>query len=156
MPIMDAQLLLAESQDVSANSGASTDTTNEVYIPAVNDHTGTSRSDRPGTSGRLFWNGVVEDTAWAGSGAVVTITLYHHTATGAVAGGAILITVPVITLGASGLPDGTQLFSIALPQGTINPYLEGNVAVATANMTAAGLTSWIGGPIQQGGEHGAL
>jgi hypothetical protein len=156
MGIMDAQLLFSESQDVSANAGASVDSTNEVYIPQVNDHTETARSDRPNTSGRLYLNGVVEDTAWAGDGAVVTITLYHHTATGAVAGGAILITVPTITLTATGLPDGTQLFSIPLPQGTINPYLEVNVAVATANMTAAGFTCWIGNQIQQGGEHGAL
>jgi hypothetical protein len=156
MPIMDAELLFAESQDVSANAGASTDSTNEVYIPAVLDHIETSRSDRPFTSGNLFLNVVVEDTAWAGDGAVVTITLYHHTATGAVASGAILMTLPVITLTAAGLPDGTQIASVALPQGIVNPYLEMNVAVATANLTAAGMTAWIGGPIQQGGEHGAL
>lgn len=156
MPIMDSQLLLGESQDVSANSGNSVDSTNEIYIPAVLDHTGTSRSDRPNTSNRLYFNAVVEDTAWAGNGAAITVTLYHHTATGAVAGGAILITAPVITLGASGLPDGYQLFSIPLPQGIINPYLEANLAVASANLTAAGITWWIGGPIQQGGEHGAL
>jgi hypothetical protein len=156
MPIQDAQLLFSESQDVSANAGASTDSTNEVYIPAVVDHTDTSRSDRPNTSGDLYLNAVVEDTAWVGNGAVITITLYHHTATGAVAGGAILMTAPLITLDANGLPDGTQLFSLALPQGIINPYLEVNVAVATANLTAAGFTCWIGSPIQQGGEHGAL
>lgn len=156
MPIMDIQLLFSESQDVSANAGASTDSTNEVYIPAVADHTGTSRSDRPNTSGQLYFNGVVEDTAWAGNGAVVTIRLYHHTATGAVAGGAVLITVPAITLTAAGLADGTQLFSIPLPQGIINPYLGVNVAVDTQNLTAAGFTCWIGTPIQQGGEHGAL
>ena len=156
MPIMDSQLLFSESQDVSANAAASTDSTNEVYIPKVKDHTDTARVDRPATSGGLYLNVVVEDTAWAGNGAVITITLYHHTATGAVAGGAILMTLPVITLGASGLADGYQIASVALPQGTINPYLEMNVAVATANLTAAGMTAWIGGPIQQGGEHGAL
>lgn len=156
MPIMDAQLLFSESQDVSANSGSSTDSTNEVYIPAVLDHTETSRSDRPNVSGDLYLNVVVEDTAWEGTGAVITITLYHHTATGAVAGGAILMTLPTITLTASGLADGYQIGSFPLPQGIINPYLEMNYAVATANLTAAGVTAWIGPPIQQGGEHGAL
>jgi hypothetical protein len=156
MPIMDSELLLSESQDVSANAGANVDSTNEIYIPAVTDHTGTSRSDRPNVSDRLHLNCVVEDTAWVGNGAEVTITLYHHTATGAVAGGAVLITVPTITLGASGLADGYQICSIPLPQGIINPYLELNVAVATQNLTAAGLTAWIGTPTQQGGEHGAL
>ena len=156
MPIMDSQLLFSESQDVSANAAASVDSTNEVYLPQVYDHTGTAKSDRPNVSGDLYLNLVVEDTAWAGENAVITITLYHHTATGAVASGAILMTLPTITLGASGLADGYQIGSFPLPQGTINPYLELNVAVATANMTAAGLTAWIGPPIQQGGEHGAL
>lgn len=156
MSIMDSQLLFSESQDVSADAAASVDSTNEVYLPKVYDHTATSRSDRPNVSGDLYLNVVVEDTAWVGNGAVITITLYHHTATGAVAGGAILMTLPTITLGASGLADGYQIASVALPQGAINPYLEMNYAVATANLTAAGVTAWIGPPIQQGGEHGAL
>lgn len=156
MPIMDSQLLFSEAQDISANSGASTDSTNEVYIPKANDHTGTARADRPNVSGDLYLNLVVEDEAWAGNTAVITITLYHHTATGAVASGAILMTLPTITLDANGLADGYMIGSYPLPQGAINPYLEMNYAVATANLTAGKVTAWIGPPMQQGGEHGAL
>jgi hypothetical protein len=153
---MDSQLLLSEAQDVKANSGATVTSTNAVYIPQVKDHTGTARSDRPNVSDRLHLNCVVEDTAWVGNTAVVNLALYHHTAADAVASGAVLIAVPTITLGASGLADGYQICSIPLPVGIINPYLELKVSVTVANVTAAGLTAWIGGPIQQGGEFGAL
>ena len=156
MPIMDAELLFSEGQDMATTSGVTISSTNIVHIPQVKDHTDTSRNDRPGVSRDNCLNMVVEDEAFVGSGAVLQFGLYEHTASGSIVASGNLILQSDVTLGAAGLPDGTQIASIPLPVGIIEPFLQVGMTVTTASVTAGFLTAWIGPPIQQGGEHGAL
>lgn len=159
MPIMDSHLLLCESQSIAGNSGTSTDSTNIIYIPQVKDHTGTSRDDRPNVSGRLHLNVVVEDEdlAAAADSSVVTIALYADTDdTTVTTDGTVILTKNISVTQTTNYPDGTQVMCIPLPIGTFDQYLQLKSTKATQNLSTGKITAWIGPPIQQGGEHGAL
>jgi hypothetical protein len=138
---------------IAAAAGANTDSTNIVYIPQVNDHTGTAGNDRPNVSQNLNLNIVVEDEdlVAAVNGSVLTFALYADTdATTVTTDGDVIITRDITANTTSAQPDGTQLFSIPLPVETFNPYLQLNVAVATQNLSTGKITAWIGNAIQQG------
>jgi len=156
MPIMDEQLLFSESQDMTTTSGVAIVSTNIVYIPQVLDHTGTSRNDRPNVSKDNCLNIVVEDEAFVGSGSIITIGMYEHTASGTPAASGNLVLQAGVTLAAAGLPIGYQIASIPLPVTTMEPFLQLSLDITTAALTEGYMTAWIGPPIQQGGEHGAL
>lgn len=152
MPIMDAQLLLCESMSIAKNAGQSTTSTNSVYIPKPVDHKGVSMTDRPNESGRLYWNCVVEDTDLlaAVDGSVITFELFNHTAIDAVASGTAILSKVITENTPSEHKDGTLLFSIPLPAGQVDPYFEMKASIATQNLSAGAVTSWIGGPVQAG------
>lgn len=159
MPIMDAQLMLSDAQDISAAAAASVVGESVVYIPQVKDHTGTSRNDRPNVSDRLHLNVVVEDTDLlaAVDGSVVTIALYNDSDAVPTTGGDVIITKDItVNTPAVSYVDGTQIMSVPLPSGILKPYFGMKFSVATQELAAGALTCWIGTPIQQGGEHGAL
>lgn len=160
MPIMDSELLFGESQSIAGTAGTSTTSTNVVYIPQVNDHTGTAQNDRPFVSQKLNWNCVVEDeellSVTAGS-STITFDLYAHTAeTGVTTSGTKIATKVITATNASTHPDGTQLFSDPLPVEIVKPYLETDATISTQELSTGKVTQWIGNAIQQGGEHGAL
>ncbi len=150
--IMDENLVFSESQDISGNSGTNENSTSEIYIPRGVDHTGVAENDRPNVSSRLFWNCVVEDTdlAAASNSCALTFDLYNHSATGAVAGGSVIDSVTISVNQTSNYPDGTRVFSRALPQGQLAPYYEVKISRATQNLSTGAITMWIGGPIQEG------
>lgn len=152
MPIMDSQLLLCESMSIAAAAAAHTHSTNVIYLPRPTDHTGTAMNDRPNTSGRLFWNCVVEDEDMlaAVDGSVVTFELFNHTAADAVDSGSAILSKAITENTPSEHKDGTQLFSIPLPAGQLSAYFEMKVSIATQTLSTGKVTSWIGGPIQQG------
>ena len=152
MPIMDKEMVLCESMSIAKNADESTDSTYEIYIPQVKNHKGTAIDDSPNNSGRLYWNCVVEDEDLlaAAPSATITFSLYNHSATGAVAGGSVILSKAITETTTSGHPDGTLLFSIPLPAGQLDQYFEMNVAIATQNLSKGKVTSWIGGPVQQG------
>lgn len=160
---MDAQLLFGEAIDVgSTSAAASVISTNNVYIPKVTDHLGSSQNDRPNVSGDLHLNVVVEDEVAAGSGgtSAVTINLANSTAaiTNSNLASADTLLSTVISADASGsnYPDGTQVCSIPLPTTILKEYFAVGFTVATKALATGKFTAWIGNAIQQGGEHGAL
>ena len=152
MPIMDKEMVLCESMSIAKNAGQSTNSTYEIYIPQVKNHKGTAIDDSPNNSGRLYWNCVVEDEDMlaAAPSAACTFALYNHSASGAVAGGSVILSKVISETTTSGHPDGTLLFSIPLPAGQLDQYFEMKVAIATQNLSKGKITSWIGGPVQQG------
>lgn len=150
---MDSQLLFSEAQSIVGNDGTATTSTNEVYVPQVLDHKGSSMNDRPNVSGKLFWNCVVEDQDLQAEvdGCVLTVSLYNHTATGAVASGSPIDEVSfTINNSAVAYPDGSKLFSRAIPVGQLSPYFEVKYAKATQNLSSGKVTCWIGPQIQEG------
>jgi hypothetical protein len=153
MPIQDAEMMLMDAQSIAANSGQTVTGESVVYIPQVKNHKGTAIDDSPNNSGRLYWNVVVENTslAAASDSASVTIALYVDTDSTPTAGGtAILSKTLTIAQTETTYVDGKQVLSMALPMGQLDQYFGVLVTVATQNLTAGALTSWIGGPVQQG------
>jgi len=152
MPIMDAELLLCEELDINGVSGADTNSTNEIYIPQIKNHKGAASDDSPNNSGELFWNCVVEgaDLLAGTDGSTIKCDLYNHSATGAVAAGEIILTKTITANTPTEHPDGTQLFSLALPAGPLHPYFEAEFTIGVQTLTTGKVTSWIGNSIQQG------
>ena len=125
----------------------------------LHDHTGTARNDRPNVSGDLHLNCVVEDEDMLASvdGSAVTFELFADTdATTVTTDGDAIVTKLITENTPTEHPDGTQLFCIPLPIDTFKAYLELLVTIATQELATGKITAWIGPPIQQGGEHGAL
>lgn len=149
MPIMDSQLLLCEELSVAAAAGASTVSTNVIYLPAPVDHKGTSIDDRPNQSGRLYFNVVVEGTALlaAVDGSVVTFALYNDTDSTPTTGGTVICSKAVTCNTPTEHPDGTLICSIPLPATTLEAYYGMLVSVATQELSAGTVTAWIGGPV---------
>lgn len=153
MPIKDNDLILMDETDI-ATTATSKAVGAVVRIPKGKDFKGNAADDRPNVSGRLYWNCVVEGTdLLAGTtGSVVTLTLYNHkTNTPTDGGTAILATVPVsVNDTTTNKPAGTVLGSIPLPSGALKEYFQVYLTVDTQTLAAGKVSSWIGGPIQQG------
>jgi hypothetical protein len=149
---MDNELVLCEELDISGVSGTDTNSTNEIYIPQIKNHKGASIDDSPNNSGRLFWNCVVEgaDLLAGTDGSTIQCDLYNHSATGAVAGGVIILTKTITANTPTDHPKGTQLFSLALPAGPLDQYFEAEFTIGGQTLTTGKVTSWIGNAIQQG------
>lgn len=155
MPIMDEQLVFCESMSIAANANAHVHGTNLVYIPQVKNFKGTAIDDSPNNSGRLFWNVVVEDEDLlaAVDGSVVTFSLYNgDTGTNPLVdnSGVAIASIAITENTPSEHKDGTLICSIPLPAGQLHPYFDVYVTVETQNLSAGKITSWIGGPVQQG------
>ena len=155
MPIMDSELLICESMSIAANANAHVHGTNIVYIPQVKDHKGTAIDDSPNNSGRLFWNVVVEDEDMlaAADGSVVTFYLYNGaTGTNPLVdnSGVAIASIAITENTPTEHPDGTLICSIPLPAGQLEQYFDIYVTVATQALSTGKITSWIGGPVQQG------
>ena len=155
MPIMDNELFICEEMSIVANAGAHIHGTNIIYLPEIKNFKGTSKDDSPNVSGRLFWNVVVEgaDILAAVDGATVTFSLYNGaTGTNPIVdnGGVAILSKAINENTPSEHPDGTQILSIPLPNGQLYEYFDIYVTVAGQNLSTGKITSWIGGPIQQG------
>lgn len=158
MSIMDSQLLLCEAQDITTAVGTVVGE-NVIYLPQVNDHTGIARNDRPNVSSNLHLNVVVEDVDLlaAVDGCTVTIALMNDTDSVPTTGGDVIITKTItVNEPAVNYVDGTQIMSVPLPVELLKPYFGILFTIAVQNLAAGSITAWIGTPIQQGGEHGAL
>jgi len=155
MPIMDDQLLFCEGLSIAASAAGHVHGSNIVRIPALKDHKGVAMYDRPNVSGRLFWNCVVEDEDMCAAvdGSVVTFSLYNgDTGTNPLIdnSGVAIDSVAITENTPTEHPDGTLLFSRPLPAGQLLEYFDIYVAVATQDLSTGKITSWIGGPVQQG------
>ncbi|MFA5706617.1 MAG: hypothetical protein WDA41_09710 [Candidatus Neomarinimicrobiota bacterium] len=152
MPIMDKELTFCEALDIAGVSGTDTTGTYEVYIPQVKNHKGAAIDDSPNNSGRLFWNCVVEDAdLLAGTdGSTIKCDLWCHSATGAVDSGSIILTKTITANTPTDHPDGTLLFSLPLPAGQLDQYFEVEFTIGVQTLSTGKVTSWIGGPVQQG------
>lgn len=155
MPIMDSQLIICEAMSIAASAAAHVHGTNIVYIPQIKNHKGTAIDDSPNNSGKLFWNVVVEDEDLlaAVDGSVVTFYLYNG-ATGTnplIDNSGVAILSKAITENTpTEHPDGTLICSIPLPAGALDQYFDIYVTVETQDLSTGKITSWIGGPVQQG------
>ena len=153
--IMDSQLLICEGMSIAAAAGAHVHGTNIVRINNVKDHKGVTMKDRPNVSGRLHWNVVVEDEDMkaAVDGSIVTFYLYNG-ATGTnplIDNAGVPILSKAITENTpTEHPDGTLILSIPLPVEQLEEYFDIYVTVGTQNLSTGKITSWIGGPVQQG------
>ncbi len=153
--MQDEQLMFCHEQSLPTTSGTHIHSTDAIYIPAVVDHKGAAMDDRPFTNGKLYWNCTVEgeDMLAAVDGAVVTFYLYNG-ATGTQPlidnSGVVVDTVVITENTPSEHPDGTLLFSRALPQGQYEAYWDVYVTVGTQNISTGKITSWFGPPAQQG------
>lgn len=155
MPIMDKEMVLCESMSIAASATAHVHGTNIVYIPQVKNFKGTAIDDSPNNSGRLFWNVVVEDEDMlaAVDGSVVTFYLYNGaTGTNPLVdnSGVAIASIAITENTPTEHPDGTLICSIPLPAGQLEQYFDIYVTVATQNLSTGKITSWIGGPVQQG------
>ncbi|MCK5608528.1 hypothetical protein KAR91_41990 [Candidatus Pacearchaeota archaeon] len=151
MSTLDSQLILADTQDI--NSGAGTVVGESVvYIPRGVDHTGTAENDRPNVSDRLHLNVLVEgtDLLAAVDGCVLTIALMNDTDDVPTTGGDVIITQDFTVDTPSNYPAGTQLMSVALPQGQLKEYYGILFTIATQTLSTGTVTAWIGPAIQQG------
>ena len=152
MPILDSQLLLADTQDINSAAG---DVVGEhvVYIPQGTDHTGTAENDRVNVSDRLHFNVIVEDTDLlaAVDGCVLTIALMNDTDSVPTTGGDVIITKDItINTPAVNYVAGTQIMSVPLPHGPLKEYYGILFTIATQTLSTGAITAWIGTPIQQG------
>lgn len=151
MSILDSQLILCDTQDINSAAG---DVVGEhvVYIPRGVDHKGVAENDRPNVSDRLHLNVLVEDVDLlaAVDGSVLTIALMNDTDDVPTTGGDVIITEDFTVDTPSNYPAGTQLMSIALPQGQLKEYFGILFTIATQTLSTGKITAWIGTPIQQG------
>ena len=152
MPIMDSQLLFCEELDINGVSGTDTDGTNEIEIPQIKNFKGTAINDSPNNSGKLFWNCVVEgaDLLAGTDGSTIKCDLYNHSAAGAVASGSIILSKTITANTPSEHPDGTLLFSLALPAGALGPFFQIEFTIGVQTLSTGKVTSWIRNSVQQG------
>ena len=150
--MLDSQLILSDTQDVSSAAGTVVGE-HVVYIPRGVDHTSTAENDRPNVSGDLYFNVVVEDTDLlaAVDGCTLTIALMNDTDSVPTTGGDVIITKTItINEPAVNYVAGTQIMSVALPQGQLKEYYGVLFTIAVQTLSTGAITAWIGTPIQQG------
>jgi hypothetical protein len=151
--MIDSQLVLMDTQDISGIATATVVGEDVVYVPRGVDHTDTAENDRINVSDRLHWNVVVEttDLLAAVDGCVLTIALYNDTDVVPTTGGDVILTKDItVNTPAVNYVAGTQVLSIPLPHGPLKEYYGVLVSIATQDLSTGALTSWIGAPIQQG------
>ena len=148
---IDSQLLLCDEQDINSAAGTVVGE-HVVYIPRGVDHKGVAENDRPNVSDRLHLNVVVEttDLLAAVDGSVLTIALMNDTDVVPTTGGDVILTKDFTVDTPSNYPAGTQLMSVALPQGQLKEYYGILFTIATQTLSTGVITAWIGAPIQQG------
>lgn len=148
---IDSQLILCDEQDINSAAGTVVGE-HVVYIPRGVDHKGVAENDRPNVSDRLHLNVVVEttDLLAAVDGSVLTIALMNDTDVVPTTGGDVILTKDFTVDTPSNYPAGTQLMSVALPQGQLKEYYGILFTIATQTLSTGVITAWIGAPIQQG------
>lgn len=149
----DIQLDLMDEQDISGSAAGSVISEDVVYVPRGVDHTDTDENDRINVSDRLHWNVVVEgtDLLAAVDGCVLTIALMNDDDVVPTTGGDVILTKDItVNTPAVNYVAGTQVLSIPLPHGPLKEYYGVLVSIATQDLSAGAITSWIGLPIQQG------
>jgi hypothetical protein len=153
MPIKDTLLIFAEELDIHATAGNSTVGTSVINVEAIVDYTGTAGYDNPGIAGGMFWNVEVGATALlaAVDGSVITFALYADTDSTPTTGGDVIdsFTVTANTPAEATQAAGKILASRPLPilPDGMKPYIGILVSVATQNLSAGTINSWIGPPI---------
>jgi hypothetical protein len=158
----DKYLRFADDDSIAANAAAEVDPVGDVldlWGAATSPRTTFWPDDTATTNdigdNDLVWETMVT-TAMAGNGAVVTLTIYNHTAATSVNSGHV-IAQETITVGASGIAVGNFLTKMGLPAGRITKrYLALHCAVATANLTAGSVDSSLTNLKDQNAAHGQV
>lgn len=151
MSIRDSQLILCTEQDINSAPGTVVGE-DVVYIPQGVDHKGVAENDRLNVSNKLMLNVLVDgaDLLAAVDGAVLTVALMNDSDGVPTTGGDVILTQDFTIDTPSNYEDGTQLLSVALPQGQLKEYYGILFTVATQTLSTGKISAWIGGPIQQG------
>lgn len=139
MAILDSKLEFSDAQVISASSASAVTSTNAVNLwSALKDAWGTSITGKPGEGN----NGLVVNFQIAtalNTSAYIVAKVYHHTASAAVASGAVLGSVTFSAADAAGTRKNFRL-----PSGTINKWLECAYSVVGSNMTTGAIDAWLG------------
>jgi hypothetical protein len=154
----DDVLRIGDDSSIAANAGASVDPVGDVIDVGILGKTfwpdDRSKPNDLGDDELMFE--VVVTTAMAGSGAVVTLTFYNHTAATSLASGDIVYQ-NVFTVPAAGIAAGTFLIKAGIPAGRMSKRYLGLVSsVATANLTAGSVDASITNVKDHNGAHGAI
>ncbi len=148
--MMDNELIFGEAQDVTG--GATVDSSDNVYIPQVEDGKNNNENDRPNVSTNLCLNVVVEDEdLLAGSSnRTCSIKLYADSDdTNITTDGDMVLQFDfTVNSGTSNYPDGTRICSLPLPVNQLKPYLQAQFAESNNDISTGKLTWWIGPPHQ--------
>lgn len=146
--MIDSKLLLSDAQDIGALTASSdTDSTNVIDLTIGENPFGTAKIADPSAGGRMriVARVVEEELAAAVDGAVLTLSLFEHTAASSVASGNLIAaTAPltVNTTGTGGVPIGTVLMDMTIPVGVVGErYLGGNFNVITQAL-GSGKIQW--------------
>lgn len=130
------KMSFGDANSIVANAGNSTTLDNVIDLGAGKTYWPDDTTHYADFSGTRVGLIMAVTTALAGSGAVLTITLYNHTAASSLASGHILYQTTV-TVPASGIDAGNYLLQAPIPLGRIQKrYIGVVVAVATQNLTA--------------------
>lgn len=145
MSIMDSKLEFSDAQLLSASSASAVTSTNAVYLGlnynswlAQLGTTSAAISPDIGEGNNGLTANFQIATALNASSYIVA-KLYHHTASAAVASGAVLGSVTFSAADAAGTRK-----SFRLPSGTINKWLECAYSVVGSNMTTGKIDAWLG------------
>jgi hypothetical protein len=132
------KMSFGDANSIVANAGASTTLDNVIDLGAGKtywpDDTTHYADIAPGTRVGLL---MAIATALAGSGAVLTVKVYNHTAATSIDSGHIIYESPPFTVPADGVAAGNYLVRAPFPLGRITKrYVGVVVEVATQNLTA--------------------
>jgi len=140
MAILDSKLEFSDAQVISASSASAVTSTNAVNLHSTLKDAwgGTSLTGDAGEGN----NGLVVNFQIAtalNASAYIVAKVYHHTASAAVASGAVLGSVTFSAADAAGTRKNFRL-----PSGTINKWLECAYSVVGSNMTTGAIDAWLG------------
>lgn len=145
MAILDSKLEFSDAQVISASSASVVTSTNAVYLGLhytdwLNVLGTTSGATAPNIGEGN--NGLVVNFQVAtalNASAYVVAKVYHHTASAAVASGAVLGSVTFSAADAAGTKK-----SFRVPAGTVNKWLECQYSTVGSNMTTGAMDAWLG------------
>jgi hypothetical protein len=157
----DAKLRFADATSIAANAAASVDPVGNV-LDLWNATTNPGKTFWPDDQvdandlgdNDLVWEAQVT-TALAGSGAVLTLSIYNHTAATSLSSGHKVATI-VKTVPAGGIAAGSFLVRMPLQAGQITKrYLAVVSEVATQNLTAGSIDSCLTTVKEYNAAHGS-
>lgn len=156
MSAIDAKHIFSEAQSVVLNAGAAAQATNVFELVAGEDPWGTTKYADPSVLGKMRVV-VKASTALVAAvdGAVITVSVYSHTAATNIQTGTLLAS-KATTINTTGGAIGDLLADLMIPQNTnTKQYIGVYYSVATQNISAGAVDAYLtdhverkSGPVQ--------